>query len=171
MGLARAKLADAPRRAEDEEDVALSALNSFFEGARQGEFPLLTDRTNLWPLLAKITARKSINQREKVFAQKRGGGKLRGESVFAKPGQDDDYRGIEGVVGVEPTPEFAAEMAEQCRDLLDQLPTDLRLIAYRKLHGYSNAQIAKEIGRVTRTVERKLERIRALWSAHHPITD
>jgi DNA-directed RNA polymerase specialized sigma24 family protein len=165
VGLARAKLGDVPRRTEDEEDVALSALNSFFVGVRKGRFPMLKDRTNLWPLLAKITARKAINQREKVLAKKRGGGKVRGESFFAKPGNEESLPGIEAALGIEPTPQFAAEMAEQCHELLDQLPEDLRLIATKKLQGYSNAEIAKEIGRVSRTVDRKLERIRSIWTA------
>ena len=82
IGLARFKLGDAPRRAKDEEDVAVSALNCFFAGVGDGKFPELRDRTNLWPLLAKITARKAINQRRDALRQKRGGGQVRGESLF-----------------------------------------------------------------------------------------
>jgi DNA-directed RNA polymerase specialized sigma24 family protein len=71
--LARAKLRSAPHRVADDEDVVLEALNSFFDGVSKGRFPQLTDRQNLWPLLAKITARKAINQQEYLNAQKRGG--------------------------------------------------------------------------------------------------
>ena len=39
VGLARFKLGDSPRRTEDEEDVAISALHCFFEGVGQGEIP------------------------------------------------------------------------------------------------------------------------------------
>jgi len=39
VGLARKKLRAAPRRAADEEDVALSAFDSFCRGAEQGRFP------------------------------------------------------------------------------------------------------------------------------------
>jgi hypothetical protein len=41
VGLARSKLYRRPRRAADEEDVALSAFHSFCRGAEQGRFPLL----------------------------------------------------------------------------------------------------------------------------------
>jgi DNA-directed RNA polymerase specialized sigma24 family protein len=164
VALARAKLGAAPRRAEDEEDVALSALNSFFEGAQNGEFPLLSDRTNLWPLLAKITTRKAINLRAKGLAKKRGSGAIRGDSVFAGKRDDGGDRGFAAVVSHEPTPQFAVEMADQCRRLLERLPQDLQTIARLKLYGYSNEEIAKEIGRVKRTVDRKLERIRAIWA-------
>src|SRR5262249_7150341 len=43
VGLARAKLRSAPRRAADEEDVALSAFDSFCQAAAQGRFPQLRD--------------------------------------------------------------------------------------------------------------------------------
>ena len=39
VGLARQKLRDVPRRVADEEDVALSAFDSFCRNAEQGRFP------------------------------------------------------------------------------------------------------------------------------------
>ena len=44
VGLARCKLQGAQRRAADEEDVVLSAFESFFRGAEQGRFPRLQRR-------------------------------------------------------------------------------------------------------------------------------
>src|SRR5205085_443432 len=44
VGLARAKMRGVSRRAADEEDVALSAFDSFCRGAEQGRFPKLQDR-------------------------------------------------------------------------------------------------------------------------------
>jgi DNA-binding CsgD family transcriptional regulator len=40
---------------------------------------------------------------------------------------------------------------------------DLRQIALWKLAGYTNAEIATQLDCTLRTVERKLERIRAHW--------
>src|SRR5690349_18337693 len=62
IGLARLKLGDAPRGMADEEDVAAAALQSFFAGVVDGRFPRLQNRNDLWPLLAKITARKAKDQ-------------------------------------------------------------------------------------------------------------
>src|SRR6516165_4658105 len=59
--LARKKLGGLPRRSADEEDVALSAFDSFCRGAEQGRFPLLEDRDDLWQLLVMITTRKAID--------------------------------------------------------------------------------------------------------------
>src|SRR5262245_58297535 len=58
VAVARNRLAPAARRLADEEDVALSAFASFWNGARQDRFPQLTDRGALWPLLVAITANK-----------------------------------------------------------------------------------------------------------------
>ena len=81
--LARKKLGDLPRRSVDEEDVALSAFDSFYQGIRQGRFPRIDDRDNLWRLLVVITARKASDYRKSAGRQKRGGGRTVGESVFA----------------------------------------------------------------------------------------
>ena len=50
-----------PRVAADEEDVALSAFDSFCRGAQRGRFPQLDDRDNLWRLLVVITSRKAVD--------------------------------------------------------------------------------------------------------------
>jgi DNA-directed RNA polymerase specialized sigma24 family protein len=161
---ARGRLRHLPSRAADEEDVVLSALDSVFRGAREGRFPLLGDRNSLWPLLVKITARKACNARKHELAGKRGRGLVRGESALGKVG-GSDQAGIEQVIGLTPTPEFALEVTEECRRLLDLLDHEsLRQVAMLKLSGYTNPEIARELAVVERTVERKLGRIRKLWS-------
>src|SRR5262249_28661015 len=58
VSLARLKIGAAPRRAADEEDVALSAFDSFCRRAEGGEFARLSDREDLWQLLVVLTERK-----------------------------------------------------------------------------------------------------------------
>src|SRR5262249_9759250 len=60
VGLARARLAATRRLGADadEEDAALSAFNSFCDGAARGRFPILGDRDDLWRLLVVLTSRK-----------------------------------------------------------------------------------------------------------------
>jgi DNA-directed RNA polymerase specialized sigma24 family protein len=170
VGLAHKKLQDLPRRALDEEDVALSVFDSFCRGARRGQFPQLLDRDNLWGLLVVLTSRKALNIRRDQRRQKRGGGAVRGESALAGPaGSAAGERGIEQIVAQEPSPEFALQVAEQCQRLLDSLGDDtLRSVAVRKMEGYSNEEIAAHFGCAPRTIERKLQRIRALWSREAP---
>ena len=162
--LARKKLGDTSRRMADEEDVALSAFHSFCQGAAAGRFPRLDDRHDLWKLLVTITARKAAAQMRYGHRQKRGGGAVRGESVFAGADSSDAF-GIGQVMGEEPTPEVAAMVAEQCEHLLDCLENELlKRVALLKLEGYTNEEIADELDCAPRTVERKLARIRELWN-------
>src|ERR1700726_2239482 len=69
---ARAALRGVPRRAADEEDVALSAFDSFCRGAEQGHFPQLEDRDDLWRLLVVITGRKASHLIRDETRKKRG---------------------------------------------------------------------------------------------------
>jgi DNA-directed RNA polymerase specialized sigma24 family protein len=158
VGLARARLRDAPRRIADEEDVALSAFDSFFRGARAGRFPRLDDRNDLWQILVLITVRKAIDLRNYEGRPSRGSGKARSLSELTG-------EGLEAIVGDEPTPELAAQLTEEYQRLMERLddPT-LRGVATCKLEGYTDEETAARLGCVTRTVERKLARIRGIWA-------
>ena len=164
--LARRKLTEGKCREADEEDVALSAFHSFCQGVAKGRFPQLDDRHDLWKVLMTITARKASAQKRRAHCQKRGRGTVRGESVFLSPDSDEADFGIDQALGREPTPELAAIMTEQCRNLLDGLNDELlRKIALAKLEGYSNEEIAVSMDCAPRTIERKLARIRDIWAS------
>jgi DNA-directed RNA polymerase specialized sigma24 family protein len=157
---ARAALGATPRRAADEEDVALSAFDTFCRGAEQGRFPRLDDRHDLWRLLVVLTARKAAHQVRDELRAKRGGGRVRPEADFA----DGEEAALAAAVGSEPTPEFAAEVAEEVRRLLARLGADeLRSIAVWQLEGYTVEEIAGRLEVSARTVARKLNVIRDLW--------
>jgi DNA-directed RNA polymerase specialized sigma24 family protein len=159
VDLARRKLLGRPRSAADEEDVALSAFDSFCRGAADGRFPRLADRDDLWQILVVLTARKAHRLIRREARQKRGGGAVRHLSALV-----DEEEGMAEVVGSEPTPEFAALVAEECRRLLDSLgDDDLRCVALWKMEGYTTDEIATKLGCVPRTVKRKLRVIRGLW--------
>jgi DNA-directed RNA polymerase specialized sigma24 family protein len=161
VGLARQKLQGLPRRAADEEDVALSAFNSFCLGASAGRFPQLSDRDSLWPLLMAITAHKALDLLRHERRLKRGGPPPDAAGAAEA--------GVEQILGREPTPEFAVQIAEECQRLLDRLGDDgLRAVALWKMEGYTNEEVAARLGCVPRTVERKLRTIRRLWGQEAP---
>jgi DNA-directed RNA polymerase specialized sigma24 family protein len=161
VGLARDRLQGVRLCGTDEEDVALSAFDSFCRGVERGRFPRLDDRKDLWRLLAVITVRKAFDLARHERSLKEGGGKVRGESAFDGP---DGEPGIEQVLGREPSPEFAALMEEAYRCRLARLPNEtLRAVAQWKLEGYTNEEIAAKLDCDPRTVERKLDLIRSLW--------
>jgi len=164
INLARKKLGDSPRRAADEDDVAISAFQSFCQRAKQDRFPNLLDRDDLWHLVVCITERKACHQLRDQTCSKRGSGLVAGESAFEDLQASRLGAGINEVAGPEPTPEFAAEMVEAVDRLFSQLDDDeLRQIALYKLEGYTNEEIAGKIGRALPAIERRLRLIRKRW--------
>jgi RNA polymerase sigma factor (sigma-70 family) len=163
LAYARKRLAADDRRVADEEDLAVSAFHSFCHRIERGQFPDLNDRESLWKLLTTIIARKASSKIRRSRSQKRGGGKVRGESAFFRTGPAKRGDGLGNIASGEPTPAFAAEMAEQCARLLDCLPDECRRIVLCKLEGRSNAQIADQLNLAPRTIDRKLAAIRAAW--------
>jgi DNA-directed RNA polymerase specialized sigma24 family protein len=146
--LARQRLSGGNCAARDAEDVALDAFWSLCE--RVCRFPELTNRGQLWKLLACFTARQACD-----LARKEG----RRRRIVA----DESVLGEEGFApfaGREPPPEFGAAVA----DLLECLPSDeLRRIALARMEGFTNEEVARLLGRSLSTIERKLQVIRVLW--------
>ena len=58
----------------------MSAFHSLCDRVGRGQFPQLADRDDLWRLLVTITARKVISAVRHQTRQKRGGGRVVGES-------------------------------------------------------------------------------------------
>ena len=162
VGMARKQLGATPRRTADEEDVALSVFRCLCDGAARGRFPVLTDRDDLWRLLTTLTIHKTVDQKRRATGKKRGGGMVRGESVFA--GASDEAAGLDNFLAKEPTPELLVALAEEHVRLLRLLDDDtLRQVALAKMEGCTNEEIATQLGVTCRSVERKLNRIRAQW--------
>jgi DNA-directed RNA polymerase specialized sigma24 family protein len=154
IGLANRHLRDAPRRAADEEDVALSAFDSFCRKVERGRFPGLLDRDSLWRLLVVVTARKAAHLVRDETRQKRGGGTAATE----------DPAELERILSREPDPEFAAQVAEECGRLLRRLgDPQLKAIALWRMDGFGVDEIAGRLDCAPRTVKRKLQLIRDLW--------
>jgi DNA-directed RNA polymerase specialized sigma24 family protein len=162
--LARRKLRGPLRKAADEEDVALSAFNSVCRGAADGRFPRLNDSHDLWQLLVLLTDRKALNLSRRERRVKRGGGRVLDEAALPRKEGSDARSPLDRQTGREPSPEFAAQVAEECRRLLSLLgDPELCSIALWKMEGDSIEQIAARLGCVPRTVDRRLRLIRDTW--------
>jgi DNA-directed RNA polymerase specialized sigma24 family protein len=165
--LASARLPGHARRVIDGEDVALSAFNSFCDRVGRGQFPQLADRDDLWRILVTIAVRKVAETVRHQTRLKRGGGQVVGQSALA--GDDEIDQGMTRVLSSEPTPEMAAQFAEDYERMLEKLddPT-LQTIALRRLEGHSREQIAQELKTSVRTIDRKLILIRLMWQEELP---
>lgn len=161
IALARAKLRGTPRRAADEEDVALSALHTFFQAVSEGKIPPLDNRDDLWRTLVLITTGKAIDQRRRQQRRKRAGEQ--------QPDSPPHWRELDQVIGGEIDPAFAAQIAEEFELLLARLADDgLRKIALFKLEGYTNDEIAGRLNCSPRSVTRRLTVIRRVWEETEP---
>lgn len=161
--LARNRIGALPRRVFDEEDIAVSALKSFFRGAEEGRFEL-KDQRSLWKLLVTITLRKVTAERRRFFSDKRGGGKIGGDSVLMRIGEGDRTGTFDDVLDDRLMPELAEDVQKACEDLLGRLKNDkLRQTALMKMEGYTNAEIASDMKCSVARVKQRLAEIRVSW--------
>jgi RNA polymerase sigma factor (sigma-70 family) len=146
--LARKRLQNLPGMANYDEDLALRSFYSVYRRVGDKERPLqLTDRDDLWRLLATRTISRAIDLIRRH-----------------KPGEVPGHFDPEQLLAREPTPDEVVATADECRRLLDLLDEpELQQIALWKVEGQTNDEIAARLNCVPRTVERKLRRIRALW--------
>jgi DNA-directed RNA polymerase specialized sigma24 family protein len=164
VGLARKKLQGVTRRAADEEDVALSAFDSFYRAAERGRFPQLNDRHDLWQLLVVITERNAIDLIHHERRARRGGGRVLDEGAVAAASSSAEDAALAQVGRREPTPAFAAQVVEECERLLDRLADpELKAVALWTMEGYTIDETAAKLGCVSRTVDRKLRLIGSTW--------
>jgi DNA-directed RNA polymerase specialized sigma24 family protein len=154
------------RATYDADDVTVSAFHSLFMGVREQRYQL-GNRTDIWRLLLTIAERKIAKRIRFETQEKRDIRRLLQNSIFVSlhPGpQQNNLSGVNSLPGYEPTPAFAAEVAETCENLLGALPDDCcRTIALLMLENYTAEQVAKKLGCTRRTVQRKLLVIRRTW--------
>lgn len=160
---ARSRMSPSTRRIYDEEDAAVSAFRSLCRGIEAQRFPDVGDRGNLWALLVVITSRKIANQFRYEHQQRRNANQTLSESML----QHSDGSGVSVLMSLpaqEPTPAFAAEVADMSEYLMSQLPeADLKRLVLLKLEGHTNEDVAEMMKITRRTVQRKLELIRRIW--------
>ena len=168
VALAGGKLKGTRHRSVEDEDVAVSAFESFCQGAAQGRFPQLSDEHDLWQVLVVIVERQAMELGGRQRSKGGTGIAVPTESAFnhlepfaaMQAGRDEILR-------PEPTPDFAVQVAEECQRLLDRLgDAELRSIALWKMQGYTNEEIAAKLGSTLRSVERKLRLIRSRWNEY-----
>ena len=168
--LADKRLKGHRQRAADAEDVAQNVFASLVLGAPQGKYPKLAHRHDLWSLLIAMTKHKAADEIKQENREKRGGGKVRGESVFGQKGKDRGSRplGIIDVLGNDPTPNDCVQYDEHLQLLVARLDESdetckLRQVLAWRLQGFTVREIAEKFDVVRETIERKLKRIRLIW--------
>jgi DNA-directed RNA polymerase specialized sigma24 family protein len=152
------------RRVLDEEDMAISAMYTLFDGIRADRFPDLFDRNSLWALLLTLADRRVATHIRRETAQKRGAGRVQSLSELPSDG------GIRSanrhpVAECGLTPEYLTAVMDELSNRLDQLGDPvLREIALLELNGNSPAEIRERLRLGSeRTYFRKRKLIHAVW--------
>ena len=164
LTLARNNLDKRIRLRMSAEDVAQSMFKSFCLRQERGEFDL-TGRDELWRLLVTITIRKARNAAK---AQRREKRDIAREQTLSG-GDEAGSAGwlLEQMEAADPSPLEAVVLNEALERRLQVLANpELRQIALWRLEGHSNREIAGRLDCTERSVERKLGRIRSLWTSY-----
>jgi DNA-directed RNA polymerase specialized sigma24 family protein len=160
QALVRRHLDNRIRRREDEHDILQNTYVSFCKGQFEGKASP-SSRQELWKLLVRITMCKVVNTAHRHHAARRD---VRRERTEAR---DQDRAGalfprwmLEHVDRAQPSHEEMVVVHDEVERILHELSEDLRRIVLWKLDGFTNADIAKMMGRTVRSVELKMQLIR-----------
>ncbi|HMP79552.1 MAG TPA: ECF-type sigma factor [Pirellulaceae bacterium] len=141
----------------DGEDFALAAFQALLDGFRNGRFQHVTNRGDLWRILATIAGRRAVNHVKSELRQRRGGARRRQLD-------GDDVVGERVAVDSFDDPVSIAQFTETVQALFTALPNDeLRAVASLRLAGHEIKDIAAQMQVSSRTIDRKLEMIRVIW--------
>ncbi len=154
--IARGYFRGFPMRVYSEQDAVNLAFKSFFEGVENNLFPELKREADLWKTLRHITRCKVATFIESEMRQKRGGGNVRGESVFLTEDGEIAEGGLDLLEGNAVAPDVYVNALDTFEVLMERLEKKgLKEIAIMRSHGYRTREISERIKRVSRTVERK----------------
>jgi RNA polymerase sigma-70 factor, ECF subfamily len=130
----------------DADDIVQSAFASFFRGARDGQYDAPTGE-EIWNLLVVISVNKVRAKGEYHRAAKRDIRKTSGDEAMCDHVPVDDH--------------VAATILKlTVEEVIQSLPESARPIVTLRLDGMEVTEIAKNVGRAKRSVERILQDFR-----------
>ena len=106
------------------ENVAQLVIAQFFLGVREGRFPKLNDRNDLWQVLMLILERRVIDLRRRAPEPVCNELGIQATALNVSP-----HGGIDMVASLEPTPDTIVQLKEELARRLEQLPESLRQVA------------------------------------------
>ena len=134
----------------DADDLAVSVFDALSRAAREGRYENLPDRAELWSLLVTVARRKMVDRRRRTNAL------IRSSAV------DTDLQTECADPGT--SPEWDAELADECRYLVEILDDDrTRQVALLRLEQHTNQEIADELKLSERSIRRMVSLVRRTW--------
>jgi RNA polymerase sigma-70 factor (ECF subfamily) len=152
VALARRRISQRLASRVDPEDVVQSVFRTFFGRIKAGQF-VIEDQDDLTKLLVSITVHKTLRQVEFHQAAKRATSQEATQASLS-------HERMQQLLDREPTPEEANTFLDQLEHFLNKLtPFERRVLEFR-MDGYTNEEIAGELGTYDRKIRRVMERIR-----------
>ena len=154
LRLGRRQMQSATTTCYDEDDLAQSAFHALCDSIQNGRYEDLADRSEVWKLLTTIALNKYRRQATRDSAIKRGGNMQRADIDHALRSECDQLSGEQKLM-----------MEEECERLLCLLGrNEIKQVALLRVEGYTNEEIATALNCTRRTVQRRLDFIRNVWS-------
>lgn len=157
------KLGNSVKGVSDEEDVLIDTCEVCFRKIKEGVYPNVSSRDDLWRLLTKIATRKSIDQ---IRRSRKGIDGLRTEATRVVHSNSNSFEvnHVDSFPTAEPTPEFAAMVADESRYRLSRLPDKMVDVVKLRMQGFTLREIAEKTDVSLPTVQRYLSYVREAWS-------
>ncbi|MEQ1830633.1 MAG: ECF-type sigma factor [Pirellula sp.] len=142
------------------EDAVQDAFLQFFNSVQLGSYDQPLRRDDLWRILSMITIQKARKQLVRETTAKRGGGRVKLESQIGSSGSGA-FR-LDSQLGSLSTAEWDVIVAE----MFEKLGDELREVAILRLAGYSNPEIKVLLNSSLRSIERRVQIVRATWKEY-----
>ena len=168
MRFAKTRITHLRTGAFDEEDIALSAIKSFFRCMEAGKYQAIEGDDELWRLLVTITSRKITAQLRRQMAAKRANEHT--ESVFgdADGAHDSFAPGLAQVMDKRNLPESTSAVINACEEMLGLLTNEMvKRTAIMRLEGYSNQEIAAELQCSVARVKQRVAKAKQVWNLQY----
>ena len=151
-------------------------MRTFLQEVVEGRIAFITDTSGALRILRRIIADKVSARRAQLQALKRDPSRIAGfmgralrvasaavgivDEQHAHPADDVDLY----LLGV-PSEEVKLISREIIAQFLDMLGAEQRMVMEMRLDRFSIPEIAIKLGRSERTIDRRLDEIRTIWSA------
>ena len=145
----------------DPEFIAQSVFQQVCDKFRSGDLDAIDNRDKFWAVLLNLTKNRAIDHFRRETRKKRGAG----QRVSLSDGQQEAILDQASIIPIDANIE-AKELLEQlCGKLRREDPTRLlEKLLLARLGGRQVSELAEEHEVSSRTIERKLERIRLVFA-------
>lgn len=148
MHQARLRMSNISKSLYDEEDAALSTFYVMWQKLEEGCYAQISDRHDLWNLMLTVLMRK-IGRRAKY----------QGAAKRMHASSTSEQNSLEELPATN-----IQELSQECLEMISVLQDpNLERVAILKFEGYTNDEIATELNRTRRTIQRMLNLIRDIW--------